>query len=267
MEILNDRIVAEGLLEQGFTYKKCFFFQLESLVRYLAQKGKSKEETLDTCVKILKEYDTKGTHYSDIIEVDNENGILQKLYESSLKKAYLDDTTIYFSKEEMESIDELASIRAQRMLFTVICLLKFRKDILGKTCSFITNTNAEILRMAGVSLPSNERRSLWKEIVDSGKIEIFVTQRGEDVCYRPLLPRVEGQEYNIAVSTAIPFGEQWLTLMRKDMYQCEDCGGWFKRKNLKNIKRCPECNKKHRRKYLATKVREFRKREKEKNGI
>lgn len=267
MEIVNDRIVAEGLLQNGFTYKKCFFYQLESLVRYLAQENKTREEIIGECVRLLKEYDTKGTHYADIIEVDNENGILQKLYESSLRKKYLDDSFIYFSQEELAFVDGLSSTRAQRMLFTVMCLLKFRREILGKNSSFITNTNADILRLAGISLPSKERRELWKEIVDKGKIEIFVTQKGEDVCYRPLFPTAPNQEYNIPVSTAELFGEQWLKIMHKDMFQCEECGGWFKRKNLKNIKRCPECNKKHRRRYLAKKVREFRERKKEENGI
>lgn len=270
MEIINDKVIGESLLTQGFTYRKCIFKQLQCLIRYLVNIGWQKEDVIEKCVELLKLIDKDNAHYTDIIDLENNPSILNNLYHDALKRDFLGDKVIYFSKEEMSYIDELESTRSQRMLFTVMALLKFQQNILNKQeRKFITTPVADILRMAGTTAtPSSERRTLWKDIIVKGKIQIFVTQKGEDVCYKPLYQSSPGEIYNIEVNTSTPFGEQWLTLMKKDMYQCIDCGQWFKKNKLRKIMRCPECNKVHRRKYIAEKVRELKKQRKErvKNG-
>ena len=266
MEIINDKVVSLNLLKEGFTYKKCIFKQLQCLIRYLDNEGWDKDSVINKCVDLLRELDQDNAHYTDIIDLENNPSILNNLYSDAFKKEYLGDRSVYFSKEEMAYIDELESTRSQRMLFTVMALLKFQQTVLGKKeKKFITTPVADILRFAGTTAtPSSERRSLWKDIIVKGKIQIFVTQKGEDVCYKPLYQPSSPEVYDVEVSTASLFGEQWLTLMKKDMYQCIDCGQWFKKNKLRKIMRCPECNKIYRRKYIAKKVRELKKQRKEK---
>ena len=264
MEILNDRVLAEDILANGFAYRKCIFKQLQSVIRHLHYIGKDKEEILNTCARLLKEFDKDDIRYGDIIEVDSDNSILDKLYDDSLKHLYLEDKYVYFSNQEMSYIDELKSTRSQRMLFTVMCLLKFQKDTHKKERNFISTSAADIMRLAGtISTSSKERRQLWNEILTSGKAEIFVTQKGEDVCYRPLYQNRENECFTIPVTNAVPFGEQWIMLMHKDMFQCTDCGQWFKRNGLRKTSRCKACNEIYRRNYIKEKVREGRKRKKE----
>ena len=44
MEILNDRVLAEDILANGFAYRKCIFKQLQSVIRHLHHIGEDKEE-------------------------------------------------------------------------------------------------------------------------------------------------------------------------------------------------------------------------------
>ena len=264
MEILNDRILAEDILANGFTYRKCVFKQLQSVIRYLTHGGKDKEEIITTCADVLREFDKDNLRYADVIDIDNNPSVLEGLYNDSLKHEYKDDKYVYFSNQEMNYIDELKSTRSQRMLFTVMCLLKFQRERMTKERNFISTASADIMRMAGTTSASSiERRQLWNEILTTGKAEIFVTQKGEDVCYRPLYKNGENECYTIPVSNTVPFGEQWVMLTHKDMFQCVDCGKWFKRNGLRKTSRCKECNEKYRRNYIKEKVREGRKRKKE----
>ena len=264
MQILNERVLAQDILDNGFGYRRCIFKQLQSVVRYLHHEGETKEDILKKCADLLKNYDEDGFKYAEMIDLENNSKPLEELYDISLKQEYRQDKYVYFSNQEMAYIDELKSTRSQRMLFTVMALLKFQKENLKNDRNFISTSVTDILKMAGThSASSSERRQLWSEILNTGKAEIFVTQKGEDVCYRPMYKPQESECCTIPVSNAVPFGEQWIMLMHKDMFQCVDCKQWFPKQGLRETMRCRHCNEIYRRNYIKQKVREGRKRKKE----
>ena len=278
MEILNDRIKAQELLTQGFVYRKCYFKQLQSLIRYMDANGENREDIIARCAQLLQVEDKEGYKYADIIDVENDTRVLDSLYELALKRKYRDDMTVYFSQEEMNFIDEVKTDRGQRVLFTIMALLKVQqlKDLeLGskKIKSFITTKTVDILKLANISsIKTKERNALLGSLLKAGKLEMFVTTKGEDICYRPLYKVMGNEEYTIPATTAESFGKQWVSLMRKDMFQCVDCGQWFPESrrrggeegvNYQKSLRCKECNKIHIRELKREWKRENDKRKKE----
>lgn len=284
MEILNDRVKAQELLDKGFVFRKCFFKQLQSLIRYMYAEGKEKDEIIRECARLLRVEDKEGYKYSDIIDIDNDSRVLDNLYESAIKKRYKDDLTVYFSQGEMNYIDEVKTDRGQRVLFTIMALLKVQqmKDLEAgakKIKTFITTKIVDIMKFANISTIKNkERNALMSSLLSTGKLEMFVTTKGEDICYRPLYKASPGEEYTMPVTTAEPFGKQWVSLMRKDMFQCVDCGQWFPESrrrggaegvNYQKSLRCKECNKIHIRELKREWKRKADKKKKEEkeNGI
>ena len=221
--------------------------------------GESRENIVARCAQLLQVEDKEGYKYADIIDVQNDSRVLDSLYELALKRKYIDDMTVYFSQEEMNFVDEVKTERGQRILFTIMALLKVQqlKDLESgakKIKSFITTKTVDILKLANInSAKIKERNALLSGLLKAGKLEMFVTTRGEDICYRPLYKPTGKEEYTMPVTTTETFGKQWVKLMRKDMFQCVDCGQWFPESrrhggegvNYQKSLRCKECNKIH----------------------
>ena len=99
MQILNDRVLAQDILDNGFGYRRCIFKQLQSVVRYLHHEGETKENILKKCADLLKNYDEDGFKYAEMIDLENNSKPLEELYDISLKQEYRQDKYVYFSNQ------------------------------------------------------------------------------------------------------------------------------------------------------------------------
>lgn len=257
MVILNDRLVAEELMNKGFILKKKVFVQLHSLIRHLVFNGYNKEDTLNVCRGVLLGLeDVRLFGGEDNIEVS-----LKNAYSNALKIPYTDDLTIEISKEEIEAIKKVPLIRQQKIVFTILAIERFQSlNYKVKPKDFICVNIGDILKLAGCdNIYSSSRYSLLNGLTSGGYLEVFNGKK--DICYRAAMrkPPISEEEVGAEVNNWENLGEQWIKISGQDSYTCKMCGGVFpKLKSGHDNEYCPECFKIHRREYIANKVREFR---------
>ena len=211
------------------------------ITRYNAQvlgkdANKNYNSTVAWMIKHQENFDESS--YSNVISKAVKSAKKRKLYK-------IDDIVI--TKIELEKIQSLDNIRAEKILFVLLCMAKQQAKIMecyGTSANFteglVRYTVTELCKIARVSVPADDREYILHYILTQGLISC--PKRNDTKCLWVNFIEKDGEEaLRLNEIDCQELAYVYLNWKGKEEFKrCTRCGKLMKRKASDNI--CTDCS-------------------------
>lgn len=239
--IFNEERYAKNLLLGKNKDIKSVIQKIRYITRYNAQAlGKNDIENYNSTVAWMNK------HQDNFDEACYSNVVSKAVKNAKKKKLYQIDN-IVITRNELEKIESLNNIRAEKMTFVLLCMAKQQakiNDFYGTSSNFtdglVRYTVTELCKIARVSVPADDREYILYYILVQGLISCpkrndtkclwinFIEKDGEEAL---CLNEVDCQELAYV----------YLNWKGKEEFKrCTRCGKLMKRKASDNV--CTDCS-------------------------
>ena len=162
MLILNEEQYAKNLYDGKNTEVKSIMSKIRYVTRYLVHsENRDSDEAYKLAVEWLKRYHDNFDEscYSNVIS-------------DAIKKApkypfYIIDN-IAITQSELDAISSLDNLRAEKVLFVLLCMAKQQRLSNGFTNGLVKYSITELCKLARISVPADDREYILYEIVKNG---------------------------------------------------------------------------------------------------
>ena len=162
MLILNEALYAKNIYNQTNKDVKSIMAKIRYLTRYfLYTENQNDEENYQHTVVWLKKYHDNfdESYYANLIA-------------DAIKKAhkypFYNIESIQITQSELDIISSLDNLRAEKVLFVLLCMAKQQSIVNGFTNGLVKYSITELCKMARISVPADEREYILYEIVQRG---------------------------------------------------------------------------------------------------
>ena len=162
MLILNEEKYAKDLYEGKNQDVKSIMAKIRYVTRYLIHsEQKSNDEVYSLTVRWLKE------HHNNFDESGYSN-VISDAIKGAIKYPFYVIDNIKITQSELDAISSLDNLRAEKILFVLLCMAKQQGMSNGFTNGLVKYSITELCKMARVSVPADDREYILYEIVQSG---------------------------------------------------------------------------------------------------
>lgn len=162
MLILNEERYAKDLYDGKNQDVKSIMAKIRYITRYLIHsEQKSDDEVYQETVKWLKQY------HNNFDESSYSNVIADAIKAAYKYPFYIIDN-IKISQSELEIISSLENLRAEKILFVLLCMAKQQSMANGFTNGLVKYSITDLCKIARVSVPAEDREYILYEIVQRG---------------------------------------------------------------------------------------------------
>ena len=162
MLILNEEKYARALYDGANKAVKSAMAKIRYITRYLIHsEGRNDEDTYKFSVEWMKK------HHDNFDESCYSNVISDAIKKAHQYPFYVIDN-IKITRSELDAISSLDNLRAEKVLFVLLCMAKQQKLANGFTNGLVKYSITEICKLARVSVPADDREYILYEIVKRG---------------------------------------------------------------------------------------------------
>lgn len=162
MLILNEEKYAKALYDGENQDIKSIMGKIRYITRYLIHsEQKSDDDTYKETVRWLSRY------HNNFDESSYSNVISDAIKAASKYPFYIIDN-IKITKSELETISSLDNLRAEKILFVLLCMAKQQSMANGFTNGLVKYSITDLCKAARVSVPADDREYILYEIVQRG---------------------------------------------------------------------------------------------------
>lgn len=239
--IFNEERYAKNLLLGKNKDIKSVIQKIRYITRYNAQAlGKNDIETYNSTVAWMNK------HQDNFDEACYSNVVSKAVKNAKKKKLYQIDN-IVITRNELEKIESLNNIRAEKMTFVLLCMAKQQakiNDFYGTSSNFtdgiVRYTVTELCKMARVSVPAEDREYILHYILVQGLISC--PKRNDTKCLWVNFIDKDGEEaLRLNEVDCQELAYVYLNWKGKEEFKrCTRCGKLMKRKASDNI--CTDCS-------------------------
>lgn len=162
MLILNEKEYAKNIYDGKNKDIKSIMPKIRYIARHLLHtENKNDEENYQCSVEWMKKYH------------DNfDESCYSHLISDAIKKAYkypfyhIDNIKI--TQSELDIISSLDNLRAEKVLFVLLCMAKLQRASIGFTNGLVKYSITELCKMARISVPAEDREYILYDIVQKG---------------------------------------------------------------------------------------------------
>ena len=238
MMILNEEKYANDIYSGENKNIKSILQKIGYITRYFLYSLKqSDEENYKNSVNWLKKHHNNfdESYYSNLISDAIKRAYKQPFY-------YID--SIKITKSELDIISSLDNLRAEKVLFVLLCMAKQQSIFNGFTNGLVKYSITELCKMARISVPAEDREYILYDIVQKGflgypkknntqcLIVNFINEDDEEILS---LNEVDCQELAYVYLNWKNDG--------KGYTRCQRCNRLIKQSKTKPRKYCEECAK------------------------
>lgn len=238
MLILNEEKYAKSIYDGKNTDIKSVMSKIRYITRYLVHiENKADEEVYECSVKWMKQ------HHDNFDESCYSN-LISDAIKKACKYPFYDIKNIKITKSELDVISSLDNLRAEKVLFVLLCMAKQQSISNGFTNGLVKYSITELCKMARISVPAEDREYILYDIVQKGflgypkknntqcLIVNFIDDESELVL---TLDEVDCQE----------LAYQYLSWKNdgKGYTKCQECNRLIKQSKTRPRKYCEECAK------------------------
>lgn len=162
MLILNEEKYAKALYDGENQDIKSIMGKIRYITRYLIHsEQKNDDDTYKETVRWLSRY------HNNFDESSYSNVISDAIKAVSKYPFYIIDN-IKITKSELETISSLDNLRAEKILFVLLCMAKQQGMANGFTNGLVKYSITDLCKAARVSVPADDREYILYEIVQRG---------------------------------------------------------------------------------------------------
>ena len=162
MLILNEEKYAKDLYDENNQDVKSIMSKIRYVTRYLVHsEKKSNDDVYKETVQWLKK------NHNNFDESSYSNVIADAIKSAHKYPFYVIDN-IKITRSELEIISSLDNLRAEKILFVLLCMAKQQSMANGFTNGLVKYSITDLCKDARVSVPSEDREYILYEIVQHG---------------------------------------------------------------------------------------------------
>lgn len=162
MLILNEEKYAKSIYDGTNNNVKSIMAKVRYITRYLLYtEKKTDEENYKVTVEWLKKYHDNFDEscYSNLI-----SDAIKKAY----KYPFYNIEGVKITQSELNIISSLDNLRAEKVLFVLLCMAKQQSVSNGFTNGLVKYSITELCKMARISVPADDREYILYNIVQKG---------------------------------------------------------------------------------------------------
>ena len=153
---------------------------------------------------------------------------------------YIESIKVYAS--ELEAINNIKSIPARRLAFTLLCLSKYWDIVRGKDDHWVNSSMSDIMNMANIRTSLKYQCLMYYDLNKAGLIQLSkrVDNTNVQVCFAE-----DDGDVAMEITDFRNLGYRYLMYLGQPFFECENCGIVTKTKgadgNRRRQRYCPSC--------------------------
>lgn len=237
MLILNEEKYAKDLYEGKHQDVKSIMTKIRYVTRYLVHsEHKNDEDAYKETVRWLVE------HHNNFDESSYSNVISDAIKSASKYPFYIIDS-IKITRSELEVISTLDNLRAEKMLFVLLCMAKQQSMANGFTNGLVKYSITDLCKTARVSVPADDREYILYEIVQHGLLGY--PKKNNTQCLIVNFINTDEIELELDEVDCQELAYTYLSWKNngKGYTKCQKCNRLMKQSKTRPKKYCEECAK------------------------
>jgi hypothetical protein len=237
MLILNEEKYAKDLYDGKNQDVKSIMTKIRYVTRYLVHsKLRSDDDAYKETVKWLKRY------HNNFDESSYSNVISDAIKAADKYPFYIIDN-IKITRSELEVISSLDNLRAEKILFVLLCMAKQQSMANGFTNGLVKYSMTELCKTAHVSVPADDREYILYEIVQRGLLGY--PKKNNTQCLIVNFINTDEVVLELDETDCQELAYVYLHWKNdgKGYTRCQRCNRWMKQSKTKPKKYCEDCAK------------------------
>lgn len=236
MLILNEEKYAKDIYDGNNIEIKSVMSKIRYITRYfLHSENKTDDENYECAVEWMKK------HHENFDESCYSN-LISDAIKKSHKYPFYNIENIKITQSELDIISSLDNLRAEKILFVLLCMAKQQSVSNGFTNGLVKYSITELCKMARISVPAEDREYILYDIVQRGYLGYPKKNNTQCLIVNFI------NEMDEAVLTLDEMDCQELAYMYlswknggKGYTKCQKCNRMIKQSKTKPKRYCEEC--------------------------
>lgn len=237
MLILNEAKYAQDIYIGKDMGIKSIMTKIRYITRHLIHSEQQNEEdAYINTIKWLKKY-------QDNFDESCYSNIISDAIKKAHKYPFYVINNIQISRSELESISSLDNLRAEKILFVLLCMAKQQRLSNGFTNGLVKYSITDVCKMARVSVPAEDREYIFHHILKNGLIDI--PKKNDTKCLIVNFINFDDVALELSEIDCQELAYVYLNWKNKGKgyTRCKKCERWMKQSKTKPKKYCEECAK------------------------
>ena len=237
MLILNEEKYAKDLYDGKTQDVKSIMTKIRYVARYLVHsEQKSDDDVYKETVKWLKQY------HNNFDESSYSNVISDAIKAAPKYPFYIIDN-IKITRSELEIISSLNNLRAEKILFVLLCMAKQQSMSNGFTNGLVKYSITDLCKAARVSVPADDREYILYEIVQKGLLGYPKKNNTQCLIVNFINTDEVALELDEIDCQELAYVYLHWKNDGKGYTRCQRCNRWMKQSKTKPRKYCEDCGK------------------------
>ena len=237
--LFNEQSAIEKIIKMHIVDNNNIFVTIKDLARYNYFVNNMDND--DNYNSILKYLQKNGQNINE----ENVYKIIDECVKKVKKYQFRQVNEVYITKNELQFIKDLNNIKYEKIAFVLLAAAKYYDAVRGVENHTAYMRNADICKLARVTIPVKDRDAFMQFAYDSGVLArhsraastekkiLFVSQDDDD----EIILRLKESDYQDLAYTYLAYKTP------HRFRRCIVCGRWMKR-DSKNRQVCKECSEK-----------------------
>lgn len=237
MLILNEEKYARDLYDGKNQDVKSIMSKIRYVTRYLVHSEQMNDnDVYKETVRWLQE------HHNNFDESSYSNVISDAIKAAPKYPFYIIDN-IKITRSELEIISALDSLRAEKILFVLLCMAKQQSMANGFTNGLVKYSITDLCKAARVSVPAEDREYILYEIVQKGLLGY--PKKNNTQCLIVNFINTDEVALELDEDDCRELAYVYLNWKNdgKGYTKCQRCNRWMKQSKTKPKKYCEDCAK------------------------
>ena len=253
MLILNEEQYAQSVYNGKNKDVKSVMAKIRYITRYfLYVENKNDEENYQSTVEWMKKH-------QDNFDESCYSNLISDAIKKAGKYPFYNIESIKITQSELDQISALNDLRAEKVLFVLLCMAKQQSVSNGFTNGLVKYSITDLCKMARISVPAEDREYILYNIVQKGLLGypkknntqcLIVNFINNDDAAALILDEVDCQELAYIYLNWKNNG--------KGYTRCQKCHRLIKQSKTKPKKYCEECAKEVEKENIRERVRRYR---------
>jgi hypothetical protein len=253
MLILNEEQYAKNVYDGKNTEVKSVMSKIRYITRYLLHtNNKSEEENYECTVEWM-------TKHHDNFDESCYSNLISDAIKKAHKYPFYNIESIKITKSELDIISSLDNLRAEKVLFVLLCMAKQQSISNGFTNGLVKYSITELCKMARISVPADDREYILYDIVQKGFLG-YPKKNNTQCLIVNFINDEDETILNLDETDCQELAYIYLNWKNdgKGYTKCQKCHRMIKQSKTKPRKYCEECGKAVEKENSKERVRRFR---------
>lgn len=233
---MNERIIAENIIKSNDLGKKQFA-SLSIVARYYASNGMNEHDIRESIEDIL----VKGNRNASVVKWSD---ALDRITKYAIKHPMVSISNIHITKNEMGIIDNIDGVQTKRLMFTLLCIAKYKNAVSCKNDSWVSCSDGEIMKMSNVYTSSLRLCNMYRKLRDMGLL--CFSKHVDNLSVRVMFCDDDISDDDIVITDMRNLGNQFMLMHGGKYIKCMRCGLTVKANNPnkscgRNQMYCDDC--------------------------